>query len=647
MLKAGLAVLRSCLPCGATASRGRGGAAAAAPAGAAAAGVAAPARGAGARSPREATRAESPAPRRGRLPGDRGAASSGVPDAPASPASRRPGTVQRDDAAALPASHRAQPGGAPGSARSSREDRWGEVLGLQAPWLDLERISHDCVMLRNAIPALRTALETFRQAVEGRQAELADPVTHRVAPAVERARADAMSLYLEAVALVDAHDALQVPEAEIPAVGVSWVLGRDDALVDASLRQSRDGFDAGIDRLRSSGVDVDAPAFKRARAAYLQLHEQGVSQLQAHRALGLRVPWTPPELRLRCATLEGVADMRRRCRRFAEQVDAQEQRCREAADPLAPELDMALRTCKAVCDDTLSAIRLHEEDIRAARICEAATVADIPPPAPGTPAPTIGFDTRFAGVVPMYVLDEEQAGRRAEETVADLDRLYRAGHKSGNKANLRKGFDAAVDRLNRLIELPRRHEGAPRETMEAARRSRWHNCTDLVNAGSAYLLNRRPPVATAHIGIHLPADASHRIGVINAAHHLPLDKDMTRWPADVWVFDRWTGNRAVRARDYPQYFLDQMRKWHAAGKLVASDPRHVGCVVFSHWRSPLDTRWVEGVVNALRDLPQVPPPPADWLEPWPGSRPASSDRADAAPGVAPQDPGEERPAAGA
>jgi hypothetical protein len=90
-----------------------------------------------------------------------------------------------------------------------------------------------------------------------------------------------------------------------------------------------------------------------------------------------------------------------------------------------------------------------------------------------------------------------------------------------------------------------------------------------------------------------------------------------------------------------------MRKWHAAGKLVASDPRHVGCVVFSHWRSPLDTRWVEGVVNALRNLPQVPPPPADWLEPWPGSRPASSDRADAAPGVAPQDPGEERPAAGA
>lgn len=506
------------------------------------------------------------------------------------------------------------------------------MLDLDARWLDdPERISSDCVTLGDGVPVIRRALDDFKAQLEERVNERRDPVTGDIPNEVRRAEAEGLARYRETMAIVDAHAELRMETTWLKpdTIGRIWVCLKDgDTEVPRALEEFKRRLDGRIEALKEAGADLDSPGLAHACATCERLYRLATSALDAQRTLGIQAPWIAGAYQrdLRCATLEGIADIRERLAGFMEQVEVAAQGHKMPGGVIfALSMERAVDACKTLHREAIRVAEEHERDIREASMSDALQVEDIPPPPPGLPPPVIDFNTSFAAAHPVYVMDDDTAEKWAGRTMKDLQRLYqpRPGElmfKSTNKANLRQGLDVVLERLNSTRGFRRVIQGSPDDLMAAARRMPMMNCVELVWSGQGYLKNQKPPIASVFINLQLPGHLSHMSGVLNAAHHLPLDKDMTRWPPDVWVFDRWSGKRAVRARDYPQHFLNQMRRWHAnEQKFIRGERQSIEGIEFFRWHRPLDKRWVEGVINALRNLPTVPPFPSDDLQPWPGT----------------------------
>lgn len=117
------------------------------------------------------------------------------------------------------------------------------------------------------------------------------------------------------------------------------------------------------------------------------------------------------------------------------------------------------------------------------------------------------------------------------------------------------------------------------------------NCDGLTAAAMDYVSHRHPRVPVSLGGV--PEHAFAIIGAVKPEYaSLTLDK----WPSHLYVCDPWA-NIACSAPEYPDKFMEKMKKWHDNGKLVLTRD--------GTWISPQNPKLLYCVKNVPRVIPRI------------------------------------------
>ncbi|ARU21596.1 ferredoxin [Ralstonia solanacearum] len=164
---------------------------------------------------------------------------------------------------------------------------------------------------------------------------------------------------------------------------------------------------------------------------------------------------------------------------------------------------------------------------------------------------------------------------------------YKPNLKSGNKVNGDGGPEEFERQKRATEEVERmRMQGDP---LEAAMQSKAHQCQELTLLAVHHLQERGLHAQILELGGDDVA-VTHNVAVVGPVSN-PLPANMKQWPPDVHICDPWS-NIACSARDYPDQFIQKMKKWEDAGKLVGFQVK--GFVL------PTDPDWVHDVLHGQK-----------------------------------------------
>jgi hypothetical protein len=485
------------------------------------------------------------------------------------------------------------------------EADWQAVLGVHAPWLTLDRIADDGLL--EAHEGIDEDLRRLEQTVADTAREL-KRTGQAPEQAVERAQRDCEALCAESRAILEAQRrlALQAPSLDPdrqPDAVVNWVT-RDPAQWRQSLQDHRRHLD-------QRRPDLQGPAAEKAFAACERLHDRWSGLLQAHETLGLKAPWMDATSRdLTCARPGGADQLRGQLEEFRRGIEQAEARHPQPRDEF---IHQAISNCSALAEETAAIVDQLDARRENRRMITARSpddIADLPqdPESPRWCVSRRIVRDRADG----EEAHDTETGEWAGKTLAFLDEVYRRPSpeadrpvKSQSKADLSKDHDAEVGRIHEGGQV-RSADSFP-ELHREGRKYLTLNCADLLFLSESFLERQHSPVEAAQLIFDLGDGLEHAFLAIGMKPGERLPADMSRWPPHIWIVDRWSGKGgAMPAKNFPAWFLGQMRRWSEQRKSVRSAPHpcegHRFFRSFREWVDPLDERWAGSFITTLRHV---------------------------------------------
>ncbi|WP_416763170.1 hypothetical protein ACNI65_11605 [Roseateles sp. So40a] len=115
-----------------------------------------------------------------------------------------------------------------------------------------------------------------------------------------------------------------------------------------------------------------------------------------------------------------------------------------------------------------------------------------------------------------------------------------------------------------------------------------HNGHDLALAALDVIAHRHPDLPTNLVTL----GRDHTLVVIGHLDAATVSQPMSSWPPGLVACDPWS-NLSVPAREYPERFVEKMRKWTLDGKSIRNEALE--------WLAPRDPQWI-GIAKEVPDV---------------------------------------------